>query len=64
MSESKPCYFCEKEDEQTFPTIIDNQVEWICRRHMWLGHIMIDAFTGMPIIMAGREEDYLAFAAK
>ena len=63
MTKSKPCYFCEKVDEQTFPTIIptvdfDDHLEWICRRHMWPGHIMIHAFTGLPFIMIGREEDY------
>jgi len=60
MVVNKPCYLCGKSDWQTYPVIIpkidfDDTVEWICRRHMDDGWIEVNAFTGMPIFMVGKE---------
>jgi hypothetical protein len=59
-----PCYFCGKSDWQTFPTVVpradlNDTIEWTCRRHLWDGYMIIDAFTGMPITMLGNAEPEL-----
>jgi hypothetical protein len=70
MADIKLCYFCEKNDEPTFPIILkslefgDDRLHWTCKRHLWPGHVVVDAFTGLPIVMAGREEeDYSGYYA-
>ena len=55
-----PCYLCGKYDAQIFltiwPTYKPGELRWICRNHLLLGDIIVDAHTGNPIHMYGNQE--------